>query len=170
MSFLFKSSKKGGPNGAFPPATRDIRSSEGSQSQIPTLNGAKPASPTPGQSANNSLNSLANEKIAIRSPPPEREDGRGSGPPSPENKMRNRSQDEVSGLRVLRVQAQAMGSMVLMTVIDRAKEERAARHQSETRHTLGRRGNSRSPCRIRIHFHDMAQQSTRHQAEMARST
>ncbi|KAK5114251.1 hypothetical protein LTR85_010316 [Meristemomyces frigidus] len=71
MSFLFKSSKKNAAaapgSNALPPATREIRSSDGpsSQSQIPTLNGmlnggSKPGSPTPGQqSVNNSLNSLA---------------------------------------------------------------------------------------------------------------
>lgn len=64
MSFLFKSSKpKPGAN-ALPPATRDIRSSDGpgSQSQIPTMNGVfnapKPGSPTPGASVNGSLNSV----------------------------------------------------------------------------------------------------------------
>ncbi|KAK4539357.1 hypothetical protein LTR36_011014 [Oleoguttula mirabilis] len=73
MSFLFKSSKKNASanapgSHALPAATRDIRSSDGPQSQIPTLNGllsvnggSKPGSPTPGQqgSVNNSLNSLA---------------------------------------------------------------------------------------------------------------
>lgn len=72
MSFLFKSSKqKGGAvNNALPPASRDIRSSDGpnassASSQIPTLNGivsasnSKPSSPTPGASVNNSLNSVS---------------------------------------------------------------------------------------------------------------
>ncbi|OQO03087.1 hypothetical protein B0A48_11342 [Cryoendolithus antarcticus] len=111
MSFLFKSSKKGGPTpNALPPASRDIRSADGPQSQIPTLNGAvKPASPTPGQqqgvngSVNGSLNSLVGqEKAVVRSPAPgdgpngrevySREATR--GPPSPEQRVRNRSQDE----------------------------------------------------------------------------
>lgn len=64
MSFLFKSSKQKNPNpNALPAASRDIKSSDGPGSQIPTLNGVvngvKPASPTPGSSVNNSLASLA---------------------------------------------------------------------------------------------------------------
>lgn len=86
MSFLFKSSKKSGssssnhassnpsstPN-ALPPATREIRSSDGpgSGSQIPTLNGAaKPGSPSQGAtvgSLNSSLNSLAGNTEGGRS-------------------------------------------------------------------------------------------------------
>ena len=113
MSFLFKSKQKGGHPSALPPASRDIRSSDGAGSQIPTfngLNGVKPGSPTPGQSVNTSLNSLAgNEKIPITRTPTDdsrgyrRQDGtpRGSGPPSPEQKMlRDESQDTVSGHKV----------------------------------------------------------------------
>ncbi|KAH9819408.1 tip elongation aberrant protein 1-like [Teratosphaeria destructans] len=65
MSFLFKSSKKGGPpNTALPPATRDIRSSDGPNggSQVPqpmggVVNGQKPASPSP-PSVSNSIGSV----------------------------------------------------------------------------------------------------------------
>lgn len=144
MSFLFKSSKKGGPvtPNALPPATRDIRSSDGqqlpqqsqsiaSQSQTPPplaplpqqqqaaspppppTNGTlamgipKPASPTPSMTVTNSLNALqANDKIAMRPSPLEevpsfamqmQEPGRGSGPPSPEQKsIREKSLDSVS--------------------------------------------------------------------------
>lgn len=122
MSFLFKSSKKGGgahPANALPPATREIRSSDG-QSQIPTLNGmmngsSRVGSPTPqGPSVNNSMNSLAPNgnggERSTSAPPQEdkaayipalRPDGvgaRGSGPPSPEQKslgLRERSQESV---------------------------------------------------------------------------
>lgn len=71
MSFLFKSKQKNPNPNALPAASRDIRSSDGttansSSSQIPTLNGvvngvngAKPQSPTPGTSVNNSMSSLA---------------------------------------------------------------------------------------------------------------
>lgn len=72
MSFLFKSSKKGtsGPNPtapqSLPQVSRDLRSADGKEvgsSHIPVPNGSKPGSkpgsPTPGQSVNNSLNSLA---------------------------------------------------------------------------------------------------------------
>ncbi len=109
MSFLFKSSKQKNPNpNALPPATRDIRSADGtptgSSSQIPTLNGmvngaVKPVSPTPGSSVNNSLNSLAvNEQIGRPSngtgsvrhseerPAFSAEDARATGSPSPEQK------------------------------------------------------------------------------------
>ena len=107
MSFLFKSSKKGSQtNNALPPASRDIRSADGPQSQIPTFNGApngaKPASPTPGgASASGSLNSLASEKLGMRSPPPMEtraiaaDASRGQVIPSPEQRTRNTSQDEV---------------------------------------------------------------------------
>lgn len=107
MSFLFKSSKKGSQtNNALPPASRDIRSADGPQSQIPTFNGApngaKPGSPTPGGiSASGSLNSLASEKLGMRSPPPAEvraivaEASRGQVIPSPEQRTRNTSQDEV---------------------------------------------------------------------------
>lgn len=106
MSFLFKSSKKGSQtNNALPPASRDIRSSEGPQSQIPTFNGApngaKASSPTPGASASGSLNSLASEKLGMRSPPPAEiraiaaDASRGQVVPSPEQRTRNTSQDEV---------------------------------------------------------------------------
>jgi hypothetical protein len=107
MSFLFKSSKKGsqGTN-ALPPASRDIRSAEGPQSQIPTFNGApngaKPGSPTPGASASGSLNSLASEKLGgMRSPPPMEarsapaDVARGQVIPSSDQRVRNMSQDEV---------------------------------------------------------------------------
>ncbi|KAK5109542.1 hypothetical protein LTR62_006893 [Meristemomyces frigidus] len=113
MSFLFKSSKKGGAiPSQLPPVTRDIRSSDGPGSQIPTLNGmvnagSKPGSPTPQQqqqqgSANASLNSVGDARS--HSAPPQEElarkqfqrpqqDGgtamvaRAPGPPSPEQKM-----------------------------------------------------------------------------------
>ncbi|KAI6870782.1 hypothetical protein KC338_g2897 [Hortaea werneckii] len=83
MSFLFKSSKKssgsgsGTPSTALPPATREIRSSDGpgsQQSQIPTRNGAtKPGSPTPGQkgSVSNSLSSIAESGSRSGSAPPQ---------------------------------------------------------------------------------------------------
>ncbi|QIW98342.1 hypothetical protein AMS68_003860 [Peltaster fructicola] len=75
MSFLFKSSKKGGPPNAnaLPPATRDIRSSDGNQAPaaIGSLNGAstagaaKPGSPTPSAPINSSLNAVqSNDKTA----------------------------------------------------------------------------------------------------------
>lgn len=108
MSFLFKSSKKGGPQppNALPPASRDIRSADGPQSQIPTFNaaqnGVKPSSPTPAGSASGSLNSLASEKLGMRSPPPGEERpapndlSRAQYVPSPEQRMRNMSQDDVS--------------------------------------------------------------------------
>lgn len=109
MSFLFKSSKKGSSQttNTLPPVSRDIRSSDGPQSQIPTLNGApngaKPGSPPPVASASGSLNSLASEKLGMRSPPPG--DSRaapgdltsGQMVPSSEQRARNMSQDEVSG-------------------------------------------------------------------------
>jgi hypothetical protein len=108
MSFLFKSSKKGSQTtNALPPASRDIRSADGPQSQIPTFNGApngaKPGSPTPGASASNSLNSLASEKLGMRSPPPMEprampaDVSRGQAIPSPEQRTRNMSQDDVGG-------------------------------------------------------------------------
>ncbi|TKA67578.1 hypothetical protein B0A55_10182 [Friedmanniomyces simplex] len=64
MSFLFKSKAKSGiPASALPNISRDIRSSDGPQSQIPMMNGSKPGSPTPqqqqGSSVNNCLSSLA---------------------------------------------------------------------------------------------------------------
>lgn len=83
MSFLFKSSKKssgsgsGTPSTALPPATREIRSSDGpgsQQSQIPTRNGAtKPGSPSPGQkgSVSNSLSSIAESGSRSGSAPPQ---------------------------------------------------------------------------------------------------
>ncbi|KAK4555360.1 Negative regulator of mitotic exit [Recurvomyces mirabilis] len=107
MSFLFKSSKKGNaiPNG-LQPATRDIKSSDGPQSQIPTLNGvmngSKPGSPTPHQqgSVNTSLNSVAGDGRSSSAPPQEdlarkqlmrtQQEGMGGPPrgaPSPEQKM-----------------------------------------------------------------------------------
>ena len=69
MSFLFGKKNKQQPN-ALPPATRDITSSSGPGSQIPTANGAgardfdkgrsgpQAGTPTPGASVNNSLSSL----------------------------------------------------------------------------------------------------------------
>ncbi|KAF2867130.1 cell polarity protein-like protein [Massariosphaeria phaeospora] len=79
MSFLFGKKNKQQPSTALPPASRDISSSHGQGSQIPTANGAgarepekaraagsQPQSqsqsqtPTPGTSVNNSLNSLQN--------------------------------------------------------------------------------------------------------------
>ncbi|KAL1583920.1 hypothetical protein WHR41_07359 [Cladosporium halotolerans] len=105
MSFLFKSSKKAGasqvPN-ALPPASRDIRSSDGPQSQIPTLNGAPNGakSPTPAGSASGSLNSLASEKLGMRSPPPGEERpvpgdlSRGQVAPVADQRVRNMSQDD----------------------------------------------------------------------------
>lgn len=74
MSFLFKSSKKSssGPNPtapqSVPPAGRELRSFEGKEvggSQIPLPNGSKPGSPTPGQSVDNSLNSLTSPEQSI---------------------------------------------------------------------------------------------------------
>lgn len=111
MSFLFKSSKKAGasqvPN-ALPPASRDIRSSDGPQSQIPTLNGAPNGakSPTPAGSASGSLNSLASEKLGMRSPPPGEERpvpgdmSRGQVAPVADQRVRNMSQDDVSFRKV----------------------------------------------------------------------
>lgn len=71
MSFLFGKKNKQQPPNALPPATREISSSAGPGSQIPTANGAgardpeKPRgapqtsqTPTPGASVNNSLSSL----------------------------------------------------------------------------------------------------------------
>lgn len=106
MSFLFKSSKKGSQaTNALPPASRNIRSAEGPQSQIPTFNGApngaKPGSPTPGASASGSLNSLASEHLSMRSPPPMEarpaatDVSRGQMVPSPDQRARNMSQDDV---------------------------------------------------------------------------
>ena len=74
MSFLFKSKQRGAASSALPPASRDIRSSDGPASQIPTLNGAvngaKPVSPTPpSTSVNNSLNSLAGNGNALKPAP-----------------------------------------------------------------------------------------------------
>jgi hypothetical protein len=96
MSFLFKSSKKA-PNTALPPATREIRSSDGnsSGSQIPQpLNGmvngsSKPGSPTPGvQSVNNSLNSLADTQPRT-----------GSVPPAEDRQVMQVRQQETNGAR-----------------------------------------------------------------------
>lgn len=106
MSFLFKSSKKGSQTtNALPPASRNIRSSEGPQSQIPTFNGApngaKPGSPPPTTSASGSLNSLASEKFGMRSPPPmeprssQVEPPKGQMVSSGDQRVRNMSQDEV---------------------------------------------------------------------------
>lgn len=73
MSFLFgkKNKQQQQQQGnALPPATRDITSSHGQGSQIPTANGSgakdpekgrggpQTQTPTPGTSVNNSLNSL----------------------------------------------------------------------------------------------------------------
>ena len=108
MSFLFKSKPKGGNE--LPRTTRDIRSSDGTPSpgsQIPTLNGVvngqKPGSPTPGQSVNNSLNSLSSAETARPPTRPTEErvaympdSARSSGPPSPELRNgRDRSQEAV---------------------------------------------------------------------------
>lgn len=64
MAFLFKS-KKQQSNNAVPPPNRDIHTSEGPKSSIPTVNGFKdqeraggPVQTTPSSSVNNSLNSL----------------------------------------------------------------------------------------------------------------
>lgn len=94
MSFLFKSKTKEPPRTGLPPATRDIRSSDGPQSQIPTLNGVAnqtqlpTQTPPQGSSANGSLNSI-NETVR---PEQRRNDERsverggfGSGPPSPDH-------------------------------------------------------------------------------------
>ena len=118
MSFLFKSKPKNPNPNALPSASRDIRSSDGttpvgSSSQIPTLNGvvngnaaaAKPGSPTPGTSVNNSLNSLAGNESGgsgsrpgtaanVRPSQDEKamfvntsvDETRSPGPPSPEQK------------------------------------------------------------------------------------
>ncbi|KAK4495339.1 hypothetical protein PRZ48_013670 [Zasmidium cellare] len=114
MAFLFgKSSKsKSGPSAAaaapLPPATRDIRSSDGPGSQIPTLNGiggisSKPGSPTPDQSMSASINAVAEKEMAASAPrhgdnriAALREEGnmRANGPPSPEQKsLRDASRD-----------------------------------------------------------------------------
>lgn len=122
MAFLFKSAKKGGPQtpgppGAYPTASRDIRSSDGQHppNAIASLNGlpsniAKPASPTPPAaltqaSSNNISNNISssvaapNEKIAVH--PEERhfasqDMSRSSSSPTPDQKtMRERAQDEV---------------------------------------------------------------------------
>ncbi|KAK3070352.1 Negative regulator of mitotic exit [Teratosphaeriaceae sp. CCFEE 6253] len=118
MSFLFKSKAKGGggggaPGNALPNVSREIRSSDGPGSQIPTLNGvvqngsSRVGSPQPQQqgSVNNSMSSLAGnmnggENGRSNSAPPQEEiarqqytrtqlngvSARGSGPPSPEQK------------------------------------------------------------------------------------
>ncbi|KJX96641.1 cell polarity protein (Tea1) [Zymoseptoria brevis] len=105
MSFLFKSSKKGAPAqptpapAPAPPATRNIHSSDGKEalSQIPTLNGAKPGSPTPGQSVNNSINSISGDRSGSRQAEDRVASIREDGPrtrASPEQKsLRNRSRE-----------------------------------------------------------------------------
>ena len=117
MSFLFKSNKSKNPNpNALPSASRDIRSSDGitptgsSSSQIPTLNGiansniAKPGSPTPGTSVNNSLSSVAEQGsrpgTGSNARPSQDEKagfmGDGARSPEPEQKsIRSASQDAV---------------------------------------------------------------------------
>ena len=126
MSFFFKKdkdkSKPGSSQGnALPQVSRDIRSSDGvpgsSSSQIPTLNGAisapKPASPSPGASVNNSLNSVSGADGlrpgtasggSVRAPQPEEKITQAidpAKPPSPEQKsmrdpnMRNGGQERI---------------------------------------------------------------------------
>ncbi|PIB02033.1 Kelch repeat-containing protein 2 [Cercospora beticola] len=113
MSFLFKSSKKGGSGpvaSSNAPSLHAVREhtprDAGAPSQIPTLNGhqsngAKPGSPTPPQSVNNSLNSISGfEKPSPQARPADeriqapRDDG-----PRPEQKSlrerRETSQDAV---------------------------------------------------------------------------
>ena len=75
MSFFFKSSKSKQPSSsALPQASRNIRSSDGPGSNIPTPNGApplapgqRPKSPPLGASANGSINSALMEKTPNRS-------------------------------------------------------------------------------------------------------
>jgi hypothetical protein len=83
MAFLFKS-KKTQNNNALPPANRDIHTSEGSKSSLPTVNGIKdrekaggPVQTTPNSSVNDSLNSLG-----------------GAGTPSPEQGSGSRERSE----------------------------------------------------------------------------
>lgn len=114
MSFLFKSAKKSGPGpsaaNALPPATRNLRSSDGegpTAQHIPTLHnpgaiGAKPTSPTPGQLATSNLGAIVEKKETgpISRPPEDRvaalrDAGQGSGgSSSPEQKsLRDGSRD-----------------------------------------------------------------------------
>lgn len=68
MSFLFKS-KKQQAGSALPPATRNLRSADGPESQAPSLNGAvaaKVASPTTTPSINGSLNSLNGNVMPVK--------------------------------------------------------------------------------------------------------
>ena len=150
MSFLFKSSKKasgaqqqhhstyqqqGSSNNALPPATRDIRSSDGpsasansSLSQIPTLNGvlggggggSKPGSPVPfdrngPQSVNASFNSLVQGERDEKGGYGGGGGGlqvRGSGPPSPEQKslsQRERGMEPVCSLILTSPYIEEMG-------------------------------------------------------------
>lgn len=83
MAFLFKS-KKNQSNNAMPPANRDIHTSEGSKSSVPTVNGIRdrekaggPVQTTPSSSVNDSVNSLG-----------------GAGTPSPEHSSGSRERSE----------------------------------------------------------------------------
>lgn len=65
MSFLFGKSKKAQQPQAIPAVYRDISSSHGAESRIPTANGINAArgpvpNQTPGASVNNSMNSSIN--------------------------------------------------------------------------------------------------------------
>lgn len=118
MSFLFKSKQKEAPKGALPPATRDIKSSDGPQSgsQIPTLNGMvnnnnnnparaqSPAAAQHGPSVNGSLNSLAGNVDSSRNPsrgPAEERMAFGSGPPSPDHNKSGSMRSGMNGQEVV---------------------------------------------------------------------
>lgn len=141
MSFLFKSSKKAQaqaqppppPSTTLPPATRNIRSSDGPTpgSQIPTLNGARDPrpqqpqtqTPTPGTSVStiNTINSL-DDKVPMRSIPDHVQRAeKPNNTPSPEQKvMRERAE---SDLQVSR--ARAASASASRTVSDTQQPNRA---------------------------------------------
>ena len=179
MSFLFKSSKKGSaiPNG-LPPATRDIKSSDGPQSQIPTLNGmmngSKPGSPTPHQqgSVNNSLNSVGGDGRSNSAPPQEElarkqlmrtqqegMTGPPRGPPSPEQKMLRESSREpvcfkIDGCVICRM-------LIILCDSHSNIAVRSSLHSAHRRsilpHIRGRNEDSTSPSLTLTHSHDMEQ-------------
>ena len=129
MSFLFGKGKKEPPKqvNAFPPATRDIKSSDGPPpgSQIPTLNGVasqhnangsngsnnnlsnparaqSPAAMANGPSVNGSLNSLAGNMERNPSRGPEdRANTYGSGPPSPDHTKSSSMRSGMTGQEVV---------------------------------------------------------------------
>lgn len=124
MSFLFKSKTKEPPRTGLPPATRDIRSSDGpqsqSQSQIPTLNGvANQSQPsttqTPPQvaSANGSLNSI-NEMVRPEQRRNEERSvergGFGSGPPSPDHAKSGSVRSGLNGQEIVRQRNSGKGA------------------------------------------------------------